>query len=508
MDVRNVGTEQTQVNSQTIASKAARGSLYSIIASAVTLVSGFLRAILLARLLAPEHFGVMTLALFYVALANQLFSFGLDHAIIHRQDADETVRSTYFTLRMAAVVAIAGLILLAAPILGRVYPAMPLLGWILAALAVIGIVQGFSYVQEALLRKDLSFQQLAILDVTSSLVMTITAPLLAWAGWGVWALVAEQASGILTRALVTWLVFRHWAPRLGWDRKIARWFWDYGKPMWGGSGLYFLTDRFDDFWIGTTLGKTLLGYYSRAYEFAHYPRRVIATPLLGVFNPVFAQLQGDRLRLSQAFYRATYIILRVSFLASGAFALVMPEFIHLVIGDNWTPMLLAFRLMLIYTLLDVIIVFGEGLLWAVGRPQQFQRITLAQAVFFIPAVILGARLWQINGVALAADAMLAIGCIILCRYLRQVVDFSLLRLTFWPVLALTAASVGGWILESSQCLSNPWQMAAGKLVLFCVLYAALLGISESKETLQGLRWVWQHLRAGRSDVAAPETLGD
>jgi PST family polysaccharide transporter len=277
--------------------------------------------------------------------------------------------------------------------------------------------------------------------------------------------------------------------------------------MWGGGGLYFLTDRFDDFWIGTTLGKTLLGYYSRAYEFAHYPRRVIATPLLGVFNPVFAQLQGDRLRLSQAFYRATYIILRVSFLASGAFALVMPEFIHLVIGDNWAPMLLTFRLMLIYTLLDVIIVFGEGLLWAVGRPQQFQRITLAQAVFFVPAVVLGARLWQINGVALAADAVLGIGCVILYKYLRQVVDFSLVRLTFWPVLSLTFAWVGGWLMETRQLISNPWQMAAAKLVLFGTLYAVLLGIKEAKEVVEGLRWAWQHLRAGRSG-ATPETEGD
>jgi len=75
------------------------------------------------------------------------------------------------------------------------------------------------------------------------------------------------------------------------------------------------------------------------------------------------------------------------------------------------------------------------------------------------------------------------------------------------VLSLTLAWVAGWMMEARQFLSNPWQVAAGKLVLFCTLYVVLLGIKESKEALEGLRWAWRHLRAGRSD-AIPRTEGD
>jgi len=241
------------------------------------------------------------------------------------------------------------------------------------------------------------------------------------------------------------------------------------------------------------LGKRPLGFYSRAYEFARYPRRVIANPLVTVFGPVFARLQGDRLRLSQAFYRAAHVILRSGFLISGAFALVMPEFIHLIIGDQWQPMLLTFRLMLVYTLLDALLMLCGNLLLAVGRPQTLQRSRLIQALFFIPTVIGGAQLWGINGVALAADGMLAVGCGVLYREIRKVVDFSLFRLGFWPLVALAIAwGVGLW-MEANWQPTSLWSLAAGKLTLFVGLYLGLLLLAERGDYMRGLRWVWANM---------------
>ena len=473
-----------------IAVQAIRGSFVSLGASAVTLTLGFLRSVLLARLLLPEHFGMVTLALFFVSLAAQMRALGLDRALIHRQEADEATLGTYFTLRLGTLLASSLLVAVAAPALGRFYPAMPLLAWVLVALAGVEVVKGLSTVQETLLSKNLAFRSLALTDVVASVTMTIVAPLLAWQGWGAWALVGEQASGILARFGMTWLVFRRWWPRPRWDGSIARWFWRYGRAAWSATNLGFLLDRFDDFWVGTALGKTPLGYYSRAYEFARYPRRVIANPLVSVFGPVFARLQGDRLRLSQAFYRAAHVILRSGFLISGAFALVMPEFIHLIIGDQWRPMLLTFRLMLVYTLLDALLMLCGNLLLAVGRPQELQRSRLIQTFFFIPAVTVGAYLWGINGVALAADGMLTVGVWVLYRQIRNVVDFSLFRLAFWPLVALVMAWMAGLWVEEAWQPTDLWLLAGSKLALFAGLYLALLLATERGDYLRGLRWVW------------------
>ncbi|MBC7261748.1 MAG: oligosaccharide flippase family protein [Chloroflexi bacterium] len=464
------------------------GSVYTIGASLVTLTLGFLRSVLLARLLSPEHFGVVAMALFYIGLAAQLRGLGLDMAVIHRQEADEPFLRTYFSLRLGLDVLAFGFLLMLTPLLQKAYPQMASLGATLAVLIFVYFLSNLSQVQETLMRKNLAFRQLAATDVTASVTMTVVAPLLAKAGWGVWALVAEQLSGIGVRFLLTWGPFRQWMPRLGWKEQTIRWLWEYGKPTWVASNLSYLLDRFDDFWIGTALGKVPLGLYSRAYEFAHYPRRVLANPLVTVFTPVFARLQNDRLRLSQAFFRSTYVILRSGFLVAGAFGLVMPEFIHYVIGDKWLPMLGTFRLMLVYTALDPLVMLMGNMMLAVGHPQALRQSTIVQTLFFVPAVILGAWLWGINGVALAADGMLLIGAVWLYRPLREVVDFNLTRLVLWPALAL-AAALGSGFLAETLASGMPLGVLFLKLGGFLLLFGALLLALEREDMLMGVQWL-------------------
>ncbi|NJN55937.1 MAG: oligosaccharide flippase family protein [Anaerolineae bacterium] len=114
----------------------------------------------------------------------------------------------------------------------------------------------------------------------------------------------------------------------------------------GQFNIKFFTDRFDDFWIGRALGPQSLGYYSRSYEAARYPRYVVATPLVTVFYSTYARLQGDRQRLSQAFFRLSNLMVRVSFGFSLIFILMAPEFVSLL-GETWQPMLVTFQLMII-----------------------------------------------------------------------------------------------------------------------------------------------------------------
>ena len=76
--------------------------------------------------------------------------------------------------------------------------------------------------------------------------------------------------GTLLRFGALWFPCRTWVPNPRFDRAQARWLADYGRPTWGAGILGQLLDRFDDFWVGTFLGGTALGYYSRAWDFARY----------------------------------------------------------------------------------------------------------------------------------------------------------------------------------------------------------------------------------------------
>jgi O-antigen/teichoic acid export membrane protein len=484
------------LSEESISVRAMRGSAYSVGASVVTLGLGFLRSVLLARFLLPEHFGVMTLALFYANLVHMVLSLGLSRAMVHRKDVDRAVVGTYFTLNLLLVGLALVAMLLLVPVVGKTYPRMPLLAPLLLVLAGIDTVKGLNTFQETLLSKELGFRRLALTDVVSSITMTLAAPLAAWQGWGVWSLVVEQAAGHLARGSTLWLFGHPVVPRISWDKDIARWFWDFGTKAWVGSKLDFVLDRFDDFWTGTVLGKTPLGFYSRAYEFARYPRRVIANPLAAVFFPTFASLQSDRLGLSKAFFRVTSLMVRFGFWFSLVFILTAPEFVRIFLGEKWLPMLATFQLMIVYTLGDPLGVIASNLLMATGHPELLNRTRVVQMVIFVPAVIVLAHLAGIVGVAIAADLMMAVGVVILFLLVRRFVDYSVRTLWLYPAVAL--AVTAGMVLGLSPLwrLLPLWWRFIGKGALITGVYGLLLWLGERKLWREGKRIVMQILQAG------------
>ncbi len=478
------------MDSDGLAGKVVRGSAYSIVASLITLTLGFVRSVLLARLLLPEHFGVVAMAMVFLNLAGQLRAFGMDKALIHRPQADRDTLATYFTLRMATLAVSLLVVLISIPLLQRFYRNMPALGAVMLALVGVELLKGLNSVQETLLNKGLEFRAIALTNVVASVTMTAVAPWMAWSGFGVWALVGERASGMAARWVMVWLVFRRWRPRFGWDGDVARWFWRYGRAVWGATSLAFLLDRFDDFWTGTFLGKTPLGYYSRAYEFARYPRRVIANPLVSVFMPTFARLQDDRIRLSKAFFRMMSLMVRAGFLFALVLILTAPEFIHLFLGDKWLPMTLTFQLMLVYISIDPMMAGMHQLFLAVGQPIVITKVRVWQLLFFVPAVV-GLAAWKgIIGVAAAADLMVLLGAWLLSRKLPAVVDFSWQVLLLWPVVGALAGA--GMVLALGS-LWREWSVMAIFFVKIAVASMAYLAVIASMEREQ-IRSGWTVLR--------------
>lgn len=456
------------------------------------MILGFVRLTLLARLLLPQHFGVVALAGFFVGLSMRTVGLGLDTAMIHRQEDGENLKGTYLSLRLLQVGLVALVLIAVAPFLQNLYPEMNQLREMIISLAIIFVILAGAQVQETIMRKEFAFSGLALCDVASAIGMTTLAPLLAWMGWGIWALVAESGINAGVRLVLSWGPFRRWRPNFKWDKVSVRFFWRYGKPVWVKTNLVYVLDQFDDFWIGTALGQIPLGYYTRAYSFSRTPRRVFAFPLIKVFEPVFARLQSDRRRLSQAFYRSAHILLRVVFLGAGLFALVMPEFIALIIGEKWLPMLAAFRLLLIYAAFDSLFMLMSSLLTSVGNPQALRNVTIIQTLLFIPGVIAGAYWAGINGVAVAANVMLLTGIAWSYRPVRAIVDVSFWHLVKWPVFALTVAFGCGLGIEIVVTLSM-WQLLFVKIGVFLLFYIGILILMERKEYMRDYIQLWKLL---------------
>lgn len=477
-----------------VAARTVTGSLFQVASQGTTLVLGFARMVLLARLLTPADFGLFALASFFAGLFQSVSTFGLDAALVQRERAEPEAISTHFVLRLglrAIGLALAGLCF---PLLRLAYADRPLVASLVVALAAVSVVGALISTPTALLRRRLAFRRLATLDTLSSAAMLVVAPLLAWAGAGPWSLVlGEQLTGMVVSFVGVWLYRPPWRLSLRLDRRIAREYLRFGMFVLANIQITLLLDQFDDFWTGTALGSAAAGFYSKAYEFARYPRRILARPLQPVFFSAYARLRSDRSRLSQAYFRFNSLVVRVGFLLGLVMALTAPEWVRLLLTDTWLPMVSTFRLMVVYTLLDPLIVTAGDLATAVGHPDILTRIKGIQLAVFIPSVVGLAWLWGIEGVAIAADLMLLVGIFAIFRRMREFVDFSLRRLFGLPVLALVVGAAAGIAASLALTGYGPWVLLLGKASASAVAYSAILLAFERAEYVRNVRAAWRLL---------------
>ena len=489
------------MNSQSVLSRSVRGSGYNIAVSAVTIVLGFVRSVLLMRLLAPDQFGVVALALFFMTFLTPFSVFGIDFALIQKQDARQETFSTHFVTRLALALIVLALGFLASPFLRRLYADQGVVVDVFLVLLGINVIVASFSTPGVILRRDMQFGSSALLNLAASLAMTVTAPLLAYLGAGLWSLVAEQAAGPIVRWIGLWGVIRPWRPSLRFNWGEAKSLLSFGKQILFSGTLGILLDRFDDFWTGTALGSTALGYYSRSYEIAQYPERVLATPITSVFYPVYAAVQADKEVLSEAFFRSSSFLVRVGFLMAIVLMIGAPEVTIILFGETWLPIVPVFRLMLVYVVLNPLYVNLSYLIVGIGRPALLARVRLIQVGIFVTAVVGFAQLWGIYGVAIAANLMMIIGTSLLMIYSQRFTGFSISRMLFWPTVAATASFVVSYVLLENIQAATIWHTLGFKTLLasgvyMLILYSAerqmineLITVYRNKALLEGKRLV-------------------
>ncbi len=328
--------------------------------------------------------------------------------------------------------------------------------------------------RSVLIRK-VEHQRLAVIDTIDITLTAIITSIMALLGSTLWALLTANVIEMAVNFFMLFIWRPVWKPRLSWSRSTVRYFLGFGGTNLLAGGLQRGLDRLDDIWTGVYLGAQALGFYSRAYKFAKYPSVFLAAPVNTVADGTYAELKGDRANLSLAFMRSNALMVRTGFYMSALLSLMAPEFILIIMGARWLPILSAFRLMLIFTLFDPMKQTIASLFNAVGQPMTVVKVRSFQLVVMIAGMYLMGNGMGIAGVALAVDVMLVLGIGIVLHLARKYVDFSLKDLFLTPLLAV---AVGMGLTLGVEALLpkivSPVLSAAVDFALFSVSYGVIL----------------------------------
>ena len=348
-----------------LSQRALSSSIYNVSAQAILLIISFARSVILARLLAPEDFGVYVFALSLVTIILLIPNSWLSGPYLHKSEfsAEEQGASTHFTLNLTLNSVWLVLTLIVSSLI------LQQSQWIIfAVLLSAGFVSELTNTHHLLLVKRVTFKRIALIELIITIFATISAVILAMLGYGVWSLVSTNIIDAIISILLYVIIRPVWRWRLSWKTKAIRYYFNFGRKTFVAGMLSVLLNRIDDLWTGYYLGPTALGYYSKSYQFATYPRKALAHPLNSVAAGTYAELKGDREKLSNAFRQFNAVIVRLGFAIAGILVVIAPEFIMLLLGEKWLPMLDTFRLMLVFSMLDPIKITVASILVAVGQP--------------------------------------------------------------------------------------------------------------------------------------------
>jgi len=383
--------------------KAINGIAWTTFQSIGVQISSLVIFLVLARLLAPEDFGLVAMANVSIAFFGLLTADSLSAAIIQREHLDKEHYDSVFWLNTFLGLLVGICVYLSSEYIAHFYK-QPELERIIDVLIICLICRSFSSVQISILRRELNFRSLAIRTLVGQPIGGIVGITLAFKGFGVWSLVIREVIVSLIQLILVW-ISSDWRPGLRLSFRHLRELLSFGISMMGAGWVSFLNKRLDNFLIGYALGAIALGYYTVAKRLITILTEFLSSSINKVAWPIFARMKTDHEKLKHAFYQSTQLKNLVVFPVFLGVSAVAPELVLSVFGDKWQPSILLMQGLAILGLLKSILSYQENLMVALGQAGwrlalQFT-MAIANVIAFIIAVEWGILAIIISYIAVA-----------------------------------------------------------------------------------------------------------
>ncbi len=386
---------QTSVLSE----KVARGGFWLFAQRFLSRGLGFLRTIILARLLMPADFGLVGVALLAISTLDFLSQTGFHPALVQKKDCSRSHMDTAWTVMGIRGLVLFMILFLSAPMISRFFD-MPALDLLIRVISISVVLMGFRNVGIVLFQKDLQFEKQFKYQISGTLVDIIVSIYLAFYLRNVWALVWGGLAGNITRFCMSyWL--SGYRPRIAVDWSKLKDLFLFGKWVLGVGIIYSLLIQVDSFSIGKILGPAELGYYQMAFLFASLPSSEISYVVTQVTFPAYTAIQDDPKRL-----RAAYIdVLRLTSLVSiplGALIFVVaPEFTALFLGKKWEPIVICMQILVFSGISTSISSTSMPVFSAKGKPKYETYLQACTLTILIILVFPLTKLYGIHGTSIA-----------------------------------------------------------------------------------------------------------
>ena len=332
-----------------------------------------------ARLIGPDDYGVMALALVVMSGLTQLSRLGIDAALIEREEANvDAYLDTAWVMQNARGIVVAAILVLIAPLMADVF-SEPALTPVLRVLALSPLLSGLQNPGLLYLKKDLRFDKQFGYTISGTVFYVVVAVGVALVTQSVWALVFGLVASDFVRLIASYIVddYRPW-PRFDLDH--ARELFGYGKWIFASGVVLFLIMEGDDAFVGWYLGAAVVGFYQLGYQVSNAPATEVTQTISSVVFPTYAKMQSDERQLRDGFFKTVQLTTFVSFPVAVGIAAVAPTFVNTFLTEEWGPMVPLIQILAAWGLLRSLGATTGPLFQAIGRPEIATKIQFGKLV--------------------------------------------------------------------------------------------------------------------------------
>ena len=375
--------------------KAVSGMIWTALQKYSLMFIHFFSGIILARLLTPHDYGCIGMLSIFMVLAETFIDGGFGSALIQKKRPTQTDYSTVFFWNIAVSLVLYALLYLSAPAIAHFFN-LPLLCDVLRVQGVILFIYALNVVQRNQLKKKLNFRLLSIVSISTALTSLFVTIIMAYHGFGVWALVAQNLISGIIPSLVFWFYIK-WRPTWTFSWQSFCELFSFGFYMFLTHLINNFGSKIQGLLIGKYYNPVTMGYYSKAEGTEKLASLSISGIMTQVTYPLYAEVQDDKIKLSNMIKRLTMTLAYVTFPLMFILLLCAKPIFVLLYSDRWLESVPYFQVLCIAGLSGCLQAVNLQAISAIGKSKTMFVWTLLKRAVGIGAIFVGLVFYGMTG---------------------------------------------------------------------------------------------------------------
>jgi len=425
----------------------------------------------MARLLAPEHFGIIGVFFVVSAALESFTKTGFSKALVQRQNIDNHFLDTAWTISVIRGIVLFVVIFLASPLIATSFntpEALP----VIRVLALSLLLNGFQNIGTVYFSRNLEFRKTFIWKINGLLANLLVSIPLAFILRNEWAIVWGFLASRVTGLMFSFILQSH-RPRVEFSPQVLKLLFDYSKWLFLSSVVVFFSKQADRIFVARLLGETSLGLYIIAWRFARIPE-LLTNPLPNALFPAYSRFQDKPRAMKEKYTKALRVIGMVSVPMVAGIIIFAEPFVSIVLGEKWLSAVLPMQNLTIATGIDIITFTSLSLFNAMGKTSFNFKVSSVKVLVLAALIYPLITYYGVVGASLCYIALALAGLVVWKVEIYKLLKFTIrdLGCLIFPILNTGIVVLACLYLDFVNSISH----VSSLLAAICLTVLAFLSV--------------------------------